>query len=329
MKNLIPFTALALLLWLVLGTWWYVSTCCDGLNAVANTNDHTVIADKPSNTETAPIAANKPAPPATAENKVAIPALSITDGNLFKATAKGNLAYSNAGFDFDKPLAADVQQAYQQTAEYLTTNPKRVLEITGLYTKEEPNTSLLPNMGLARAANLKKHLESLGINPKQIATNARIVPSHPLDKDKLWGGIDYSFAEAAVANETAKADADRLTQIEKDLKAKPLVLYFETAKSNAQIDENTRKRFADLIYYLEQKPNKKVTVTGHTDNVGPEPTNLRYGKERAEFAKDYMLKNGLKAAQINTASKGELKPIATNKTAEGRAKNRRAEVSIQ
>jgi len=67
---------------------------------------------------------------------------------------------------------------------------------------------------------------------------------------------------------------------------------------------------------------------GHTDNTGVASTNMRLGLNRANFAKTYLMQNGISEAKINTASKGQTSPIESNATKEGRAKNRRTVVTL-
>ena len=55
---------------------------------------------------------------------------------------------------------------------------------------------------------------------------------------------------------------------------------------------------------------------------------MRLGKERAEFAKSYLMKNGIAADKIIVSSKGQSQPIATNATEEGRVKNRRTVITL-
>lgn len=82
--------------------------------------------------------------------------------------------------------------------------------------------------------------------------------------------------------------------------------------------------------YINHVENSKILITGHTDNTtGPNNTNEYYSKKRAEFAKQYLVKNGIDASKIVTEGKAEKQPIADNNTEEGRAKNRRSEIYIQ
>jgi len=78
----------------------------------------------------------------------------------------------------------------------------------------------------------------------------------------------------------------------------------------------------------ELKSNgKKITITGHTDNVGDAGRNIELGRIRALAIKRELVEKGVKATQINTDSKGEAEPVADNTTEEGKHRNRRVEIT--
>jgi OOP family OmpA-OmpF porin len=84
-----------------------------------------------------------------------------------------------------------------------------------------------------------------------------------------------------------------------------------------------------LIAFLKENPDKKVALEGHTDSIGTEQYNQGLSERRANSVKDYLTKRGVDAGKISTRGFGETRPIADNKTAEGRAKNRRVEIKVQ
>jgi len=68
-------------------------------------------------------------------------------------------------------------------------------------------------------------------------------------------------------------------------------------------------------------------VVGHTDSVGSDAFNMGLGQRRASSVKEALVSRGVPASQLQTSSMGERQPIATNATAEGRAENRRVEIT--
>ena len=81
--------------------------------------------------------------------------------------------------------------------------------------------------------------------------------------------------------------------------------------------------------YLKRNSDVEVTIDGHTDNVGTEKFNNSLSVKRAEATKKYLVSKGIAANRLVTAGFGFTQPIADNKTAEGRQKNRRIEIRIK
>ena len=77
-----------------------------------------------------------------------------------------------------------------------------------------------------------------------------------------------------------------------------------------------------------ENQNVYIEIQGHTDNVGSEQYNLKLGEERAEVVRRYLAQNGIPLHRINTISYGEDRPIADNKTREGRSQNRRVVIQV-
>ena len=71
-----------------------------------------------------------------------------------------------------------------------------------------------------------------------------------------------------------------------------------------------------------------VIAVGHTDSVGSDNYNQKLSMRRAEAVKAYMVSKGIDKERVYTEGKGEKSPVADNKTAEGRAKNRRVEIEV-
>ncbi len=83
-----------------------------------------------------------------------------------------------------------------------------------------------------------------------------------------------------------------------------------------------------LTNLLLVRDELKIKLEGHTDSNGTEEYNMRLSKNRVKAVKDFLVANGVEASRIKTAYFGESKPIADNKTEEGRAKNRRVDMEI-
>ncbi|QEC69649.1 OmpA family protein [Panacibacter ginsenosidivorans] len=84
----------------------------------------------------------------------------------------------------------------------------------------------------------------------------------------------------------------------------------------------------DKVAELLVQKNFTLKLAGHTDNVGSESANLKLSKDRAESVKAYLVSKGVNASRIEATGYGETQPIASNKTNEGRQKNRRVEFTL-
>jgi OOP family OmpA-OmpF porin len=81
--------------------------------------------------------------------------------------------------------------------------------------------------------------------------------------------------------------------------------------------------------FLKENPKAKGTIEGHTDSIGGKSYNQKLSQRRAESVRNYIIKNfGIDASRIGTKGYGFTKPVAENKTKEGRAKNRRIEATF-
>jgi OOP family OmpA-OmpF porin len=90
-----------------------------------------------------------------------------------------------------------------------------------------------------------------------------------------------------------------------------------------------RKSIDDALAKIKGTDLEMVIATGHTDSVGTPQYNQRLSERRAAAVKDYLVSKGIPASKVTTIGKGESQPVATNKTAEGRQKNRRVDIEFK
>ncbi|KXK28376.1 MAG: outer membrane protein [Bacteroidetes bacterium OLB12] len=83
-----------------------------------------------------------------------------------------------------------------------------------------------------------------------------------------------------------------------------------------------------IVAMMKEKSTMQVEIAGHTDPIGTEEYNLGLSKRRANAVSNYLIKQGIEAARINTVFFGESRPIDTTQTREGNRKNRRVEFKI-
>ena len=89
----------------------------------------------------------------------------------------------------------------------------------------------------------------------------------------------------------------------------------------------------EVEFYLEGRPEEanptlRLSVEGHSDNMGKPASNLSLSQKRAEAVKNYLAQNGIDANRLEAKGFGQEKPVADNSTPEGRAANRRVELKL-
>jgi outer membrane protein OmpA-like peptidoglycan-associated protein len=103
-------------------------------------------------------------------------------------------------------------------------------------------------------------------------------------------------------------------------------IFFNTASydllpaSNAELDK--------LVRLLNANPGLRIELGGHTDDVGADAANMTLSEQRARAVRDFVIGKGIAADRITAKGYGETKPVAPNDTEEGRALNRRTEVTV-
>ena len=83
-----------------------------------------------------------------------------------------------------------------------------------------------------------------------------------------------------------------------------------------------------LHAWLLENPGLEIEIIGHTDSIGSVPYNMQLSLDRAESVKGFMVERGIDEGRMTTDGKGPLLPIDTNRTEEGRARNRRVQVVV-
>ncbi|KQA18291.1 OmpA family protein [Vibrio metoecus] len=100
------------------------------------------------------------------------------------------------------------------------------------------------------------------------------------------------------------------------------------ATASAELKPATVKKLDKIVGYLNQYPQAKVEVVGHTDSTGSDAYNQKLSERRAQAVAKALEAQGIDASRISAKGLGESSPIASNATAEGREKNRRVELVI-
>jgi outer membrane protein OmpA-like peptidoglycan-associated protein len=95
------------------------------------------------------------------------------------------------------------------------------------------------------------------------------------------------------------------------------------------LTEADLKELPKAVAFVKKYPGAKIRLDGYTDSIGTDAYNMKLSERRATAVKNYLIKEaGVSSSKITAVGHGEADPVADNKTEEGRAKNRRVEISI-
>ena len=104
-------------------------------------------------------------------------------------------------------------------------------------------------------------------------------------------------------------------------------VFFDFDKST--LTKADLKELQKAVDFVKKYPGARIRLDGYTDRVGTKAYNKKLSERRASAVRDYLIKHaGVSSSKITAVGHGEANPVADNKTREGRALNRRVEVSI-
>jgi outer membrane protein OmpA-like peptidoglycan-associated protein len=244
----------------------------------------------------------------------------------FKTIADQHFRFYKSDAAYVEPTSTSMNASLAKTVEHLKSNVGRTLLICGYYTADEKAPALFPNLGLARANDIKSLMVSLGAPPAQIDIESSLVSSKEYFlKDTLKQGVEFKFNQL-----TADATNNHLAAIKAKLLGKPMILHFALNQSEIQLTDEQKDNFADMMYYLDKVPSSKLDIAGHTDNQGKPNVNQSLSQQRAESVRAYIAKTGnLPADRMIAQGFGPSKPLAPNTTPENKALNRRVEIILE
>lgn len=151
-------------------------------------------------------------------------------------------------------------------------------------------------------------------------------PIYDADKDGINDKEDECPTVAGPASNKGCPEVTK--EVLKELKVQARAVFFVTGKAVLQNTDNgaTDGRLDAIKEIIKNYPNAKFSIEGHTDNVGNPKSNQKLSEARAKVVMDALVAKGVNPANLTYVGYGATKPVASNKTAKGRAENRRTEV---
>ena len=139
-----------------------------------------------------------------------------------------------------------------------------------------------------------------------------------LDKDDLCPAVKGTAANNGCPEVTE--------EVMKRLNEYARTILFNSGK--ATFKEETMPVLAAMLSIFKEYPNADFSIEGHTDSDGSNALNQTLSENRAAAVKNFLVENGISADRLTSTGFGETKPVTSNKTAKGKAQNRRVEVKL-
>jgi outer membrane protein OmpA-like peptidoglycan-associated protein len=163
--------------------------------------------------------------------------------------------------------------------------------------------------------------------PKGATVDAKGCPSDA-DRDGVYDGLDFCPDTPAGRKVDSRGCPEPIKSADVFQGQKKLVLEgvrFET--NSAKLTSDSQEILNHVAFSLKDWSDVRVEIGGYTDSTGKTDHNLSLSQARADSVRDYLISQGVKASQLVSKGYGEDDPVASNKSASGRAKNRRVEMT--
>jgi len=139
-------------------------------------------------------------------------------------------------------------------------------------------------------------------------------------------GSGVSYELTILEKEVMKQDVTASDMLAALNKEGFIALYINFDTGKADIKPESQAIVDQIVILLKDNPELNLNIEGHTDNVGDEKSNKALSEQRSKAVVDAIVKQGVDTKRLSSVGWGQEKPIADNRSEEGRAKNRRVEI---
>lgn len=190
------------------------------------------------------------------------------------------------------------------------------------------------------AANYANAVSAIGgtllLDPAKTTLGDRLTARVSIDGKEVWvhltsdsavvGGNWLSYKLIVVQQDAAAQVISAQKMLEALNSAGFITLYINFDTNRAELKPDSRDTVQQIVSLLRSQPALKLAIEGHTDNVGSPAANKTLSEQRARAVLDAVAAQGIDRARLQSAGYGQERPIADNRTEDGRAKNRRVEL---
>ena len=202
----------------------------------------------------------------------------------------------------------------------------------------EAEKAKLQDQGARLQAEMQQNQEKFKAEAAAQQAALKAAGKREADLQKKLAAEKKALAEERAKAEARQAEAmnklnelqSKLIQVSKDARGIILSMsdiLFDVNKASLKAD--LKPSLAKVAGILSVYQQFNVSIEGHTDNTGSEDHNMKLSQQRADNVKSFLVEQGIDAGRLTAKGLGMTRPIADNKTKEGRQKNRRVDLVIQ
>jgi outer membrane protein OmpA-like peptidoglycan-associated protein len=239
------------------------------------------------------------------------------DYYLVPLDSKLTTALNDIHFNFDEStLHPDCYVELDYLGQFLKHNPDKQVVITGYTDNRGPKEHNL-SLSNARAHSVVEYLKAKGVSSDQLVLKAN-GDSNPIDTNTtMTGAAKNRRVELLVINKPVFENAASM---------EPQRIHF--AFGETSLNDGCYQELNRLVELTRKNPSAHLEIAGHADGTGPADYNEMLSNARAEVVADYLRTHGVDANHLTVKSYGAKNPIDSNSTPDGKARNRRVEISL-
>ncbi len=224
--------------------------------------------------------------------------------------------FSYSSHQLNQPLSVSFSKEIDDYLERLISDGSHV-KITGFYGHKENNKSIFPNLGLARANNLKKLFLDRNIDGSRIHIDG-----------KKMNSTDPSIVSTLNLAVVDPLPKESLTEYKVQFEHNPIIIYFKSGTDDLILSDDQRESLQDLSQFMSLDRDLQVDLSCHETSANSREKNNTLSKEKGQIVWNKLKESGLDVSRINVIAYGQDRVIAATDTPEGMAKNNRIEISV-
>lgn len=237
--------------------------------------------------------------------------------NAGKALTQANTAFEKEG---DSALTKDLSYIAQRKAELADARGRTYLERERIAQAQKDGATTRDRQYNDARADLAKTRQQLDAERKSLESSRA-----ELEAERT------ARLEAEEKAKNAVNDLEKIAAVKQEPRGMVITLSGSVlfASGQSTLLPAAQQKLSQVAGALKQQDaSKNIVIEGHTDSQGADAYNEALSQRRATAVRDYLVSQGVAADKVMAQGFGEVRPIADNKSAEGRANNRRVEIVI-